>query len=68
MRSDVLLDKVINDMTMLDVDQIEEFLSMATTALICTMRGLHGDQFVKDYLTAALNDTDPPIIKPILVN
>jgi len=48
----------------LDPDELNKFHSMLGATSIACLRGIHGDQFVTDYLTAALNDQDKMVLTP----
>jgi hypothetical protein len=66
MKADKLVNEILKQMSVLDVDQMEVYVDMMATAMICTMRGLHGDDYVNGFLTSALNDEDPVKITPHL--
>ena len=66
MKADKLIDQVLQNMQGLDPDQMTEFVRMMTTLLLSIMRGINDEEFVRDYLTAAINDKNPPVITPHL--
>lgn len=62
MKANELTSQVLTQMQGLDSDQMADFVNMMTTTLISVMRGINDNEFVSDYLKAALNDKNPPII------
>jgi len=66
MKADELANKVLHLMQGLDADQMQDFASIMTATMISVMRGINDDEFVKDFLTSAINDKKPPIITPRL--
>ncbi len=66
MKANDLVNTVMVNAQALDVDQLDEFFIQMGVLSIATLRGIHGDQFVTDYLTAALNDKEKLTITPHL--
>jgi hypothetical protein len=58
-----LVSKVMADARMLEEKELEIFLSTANAACIAIMRGTYGDEYVNAYLTAALEDENPPTVR-----
>lgn len=63
MKADELVNKTMTAAQSLESDQIHDYFNEMAILSIGVLRGLHGDKFINDYLTAALNDKKALIIK-----
>jgi hypothetical protein len=59
MKADDLVNQTMTKAQTLDVDQLDDFFIKMGVLSMATLRGIHGDQFVTDFMTAALNDENP---------
>lgn len=58
-----ILNDVLEPTQGMTTDEITGYLSQIATVSITALRGIAGDQYVSDFLTAALNDDSKPAIK-----
>jgi len=59
MKADDLVNETMGKAQTLDADQLDPFFTNMAIISVATLRGIHGDQFIADFLTAALSDENP---------
>jgi len=59
MKANDLANETMAKAQTLDADQLDKFFIEMGILSMAALRGIHGDQFVADYLTAAMNDKNP---------
>lgn len=57
------LDNVLEPTQGMSTNEITEYLSLVMSVSVMAMRGIAGDEYVDDFLTAALNDKSKPKIE-----
>ena len=67
MKAKDLVNKTMATAQTLDHDELDKYFIEMGILSLAVLRGVHGDQFVTNYLTAALNDKNPIIISANLV-
>ena len=64
MQSIDLINEIMSKTQTFDTAQINEFFLQMGAVSIAVLRGVNGDEFVTDFLTAAINDKNPLSLKP----
>ena len=59
MKAKDLVNKTMATAQTLDPDELDKYFIEMGILSMAVLRGVHGDQFVTDYLTAALKDKNP---------
>lgn len=59
MKADDLVNETMAKAQTLDRDQLSQFFVSMAILSVGVLRGTHGDQYANDFLTGAINDTNP---------